>query len=472
MCAKSYYKAVESFYRSEQYNIKALMRSIASIGGHQPSGKECIQIASSIADNHPQQKPSARIFLDVSATSRHDLKTGIERVARAFMLELINAPPKDYRVEPVYLTASDGRWHYRFAREFTFDLIDCPSKILADDPIDARPGDIVIALDYYAQGVVESESYLSRLYRDGVKIYFFVFDLLPILLIDVFPPDADQIHTKWLKTVTRYDGTICISGTVAAELSAWASEHGITKSRQSRISWLHLGADMHGSIPTLGLPADADMVLRKFSEKVSFLMVGTIEPRKDHLLVIRAFEVLWKEGLDVNLVIVGSEGWRGLPDEMRRTIPETVQLLRSHKEIQKHVIWLEGISDEYLEKIYASCNCLIAASKGEGFGLPLIEAAQHHLPIIARDIPVFREVAGEHAYYFDGTDPESLARSIVEWLRLYRSQQHPYSDDIHWLTWKQSANQLLNLLGLYQDITNSGDQSVNSEHSGEYVSVE
>ena len=56
------------------------------------------------------------------------------------------------------------------------------------------------------------------------------------------------------------------------------------------------------------------------------------------------------------------------------------------------MLWLEGISDEYLDKVYAASTCLIAASEGEGFGLPLIEAAQHKLPIIARDIPVFREV--------------------------------------------------------------------------------
>lgn len=83
---------------------------------------------------------------------------------------------------------------------------------------------------------------------------------------------------------------------------------------------------------------------------------------------------------------------------------------RRHPEFGKMLFWLEGISDEYLEKIYAASTCLLASSEGESFCLPLIEAAQHKLPIIARDIPIFREVSSEYAYYFaDDKLPEVLA---------------------------------------------------------------
>ncbi|MCI4412194.1 MAG: glycosyltransferase, partial [Thiotrichales bacterium] len=105
--------------------------------------------------------------------------------------------------------------------------------------------------------------------------------------------------------------------------------------------------------------------------------------------------------------------------------------------------------DEYLEKVYAISTCLIATSEGEGFGLPLIEAAQKKLPIIARDIPVFREVAGEFAYYFkNDNDASVLADTISDWLDLYKNNEHPKSDDMPWLTWKESAEQLLKALNL------------------------
>jgi glycosyltransferase involved in cell wall biosynthesis len=98
-----------------------------------------------------------------------------------------------------------------------------------------------------------------------------------------------------------------------------------------------------------------------------------------------------------------------------------------------------------LESLYREATCLIAASYTEGFGLPLIEAAQYRLPIIARNIPVFHEVAGEHAYYFDSKDPVDLANVIRNWIELYENDEHPVSDNMPWLTWRESAQQLLNL---------------------------
>jgi glycosyltransferase involved in cell wall biosynthesis len=174
-------------------------------------------------------------------------------------------------------------------------------------------------------------------------------------------------------------------------------------------------------------------------------MVGTIEPRKGYLQVLEAFTQLWRRGTDVNLIIVGREGWLGMPDVMRRDIPETIYRLSKHSELNHRLFWLDGISDEYLEKLYVASTCLIAASYGEGFGLPLIEAAQHNLPIIARDIPVFREVAGDHAFYFSGSVEEVLAQSLKTWLAIYESGNHPRSDRLPRLQWKDSASSLLKI---------------------------
>jgi len=155
--------------------------------------------------------------------------------------------------------------------------------------------------------------------------------------------------------------------------------------------------------------------------------------------VLEAFEQLWQTDQDVSLIIIGKQGWM---------VDVLIEKLHTSPELNKRLFWLEGISDEYLEKVYTSSTCLIAASYGEGFGLPLIEAAQHKLPIIARDIPVFREVAGEHAFYFDGKKSAELAAAIQNWLKLYKSNQHPSSDSMPWLTWKKSATQLCKTLSL------------------------
>jgi glycosyltransferase involved in cell wall biosynthesis len=228
------------------------------------------------------------------------------------------------------------------------------------------------------------------------------------------------------------------------------------RERPFKIGWFHLGADFENSIPSLGIPSDGYDTIGKLASGSSFLVVGTIEPRKGQVQILDAFEQLWAAGVDVTLVLVGKKGWG---------MKNFADKLLSHSQLGNRLQWIEEISDEYLEKIYVSCSCLIAASEAEGFGLPLIEAAQHKLPIIARDIPVFREVAGDHAFYFNGREPQVLAEAVRQWLELDSQGKVPRSDNMPRLTWKQSAEQLVKVvLGLSQrgvsPIRHSGEVTV------------
>ena len=123
-----------------------------------------------------------------------------------------------------------------------------------------------------------------------------------------------------------------------------------------------------------------------------------------------------------------------------------VEGLTEHAELGQRLHWPYGVSDEYLERIYAAVSCLIAPSEGEGFGLPLIEAAGHGLPIIARDLSVFREVAGKHAYYFSGLEPRALSDAVQGWLALDAKGEAPQSDTMPRQTWRQSSSQLLDVV--------------------------
>ena len=168
-------------------------------------------------------------------------------------------------------------------------------------------------------------------------------------------------------------------------------------------------------------------------------MVGTLEPRKNHQLILDVFDQLLLDKQDINLVIVGKAGW---------LIDELVDEITEHSEFGQRLFWLDSISDEFLDKIYAACSCLVAASEGEGFGLPLIEASQHQLPIIARDISVFREVAGEFATYFSGLDDAALALCINDWLELHSQGKILDSENMPRLTWRESTEVLLATMGL------------------------
>lgn len=447
-CARRYMEAIEDFHRRSETATQSLVSAVAGRGGAAAfSDTELLHLSKSIATSLPLVRPAKRLYLEISATCRNDLKSGIERVARALLLALLEAPPSGYRIEPVYLDNVEGNWLHRHARSYTLGLLGCPAEILDDEIVEPEYGDILLGLDLSGGMLVQAQQ--AGLYAEyrikGAAIYSVVFDLLPIRIPEVFPPGADQTHRQWLEAISSFDGAVCISKAVADDLAQWQcdSELDWEGRRPYQIGWFHLGADIINSAPSHGLPDNTQTVLAELKARPSFLMVGTIEPRKGYQQTLEAFTQLWKKNIDINLVIVGKEGWLELPDDMRRNIPETIQLLRAHPELNKRLFWLEGISDEYLEKVYAASTCLLAASYGEGFGLPLIEAARHKLPIIARDIPVFREVAGEYAYYFCADSPQDFANHIGDWLAKWESGQLSISEGITCTTWRQSAKALI-----------------------------
>lgn len=374
---------------------------------------------------------SNREFLiDVTHVYQQDLKTGIQRVVRSILNELENHNSlKDIDIQPVFLTDRSGYWSYRYVKEPTRMVI--PKK-----------RDLFLGLDFNSTVVhADYAGLLTDWKSRGVQINFVIYDILPILHPHWWQQGVGLAHEEWLKTVLSYSNKIfCISQTVSDDVKKYIIQQKSSVQNIPSIHWFHLGADIDNSTPSKGVPDDAEFVLNQLTSKPSFLMVGTIEPRKGQNQTLLAFEKLWANGIDINLIIVGKQGWM---------VDELATKMRSHPEYNRRLFWLEGVSDEYLEKVYTTSICLIASSEGEGFGLPLIEAAQYKLPIIARDIPVFREVAGEFAYYFSNdNDPSVLAVTIMEWLKLYKANNHPESDKMHWLTWQESTKKIVNLLDI------------------------
>lgn len=407
-----------------------LSKAIAAIPGKKPKEMDLCHVASSMSFNAGTDGFN-QLLLDISTIVHSDAKSGIQRVVRSLIHELLSLPLENIKTCLIYY--DDGI--YRYANHFTSHIIG-NHTVEDDSPIDFYQDDIYLSLDLNMHLSTQTHPLHEHMRTVGVKFNFIVYDLLLVHRPDWWLAPNPDLFRVWLNNICLVgDNIICISQSVAKELEHWLERHSPKRiDNGPTVCSFHLGADINNSMPTTGLPDDAVKTLQTLSEHTSFLMVGTLEPRKGHVQTLSAFEQLWADSLDVNLVIVGNQGWM---------LEELISKIRHHQELGKRLFWLEGISDEYLEKIYAECTCLIAASEGEGFGLPLIEAAQHKLPIIARDIPVFREVAGEYAFYFDGSTPSALASAIQDWLKLYQSNQYPKSDSMSWLTWRESTNRLL-----------------------------
>lgn len=417
----------------------------------QLSDRDQSLLCSDIAQNHPPMDRIPQLYVDISELVQRDSATGIQRVTRSILRELLANPPAGYEVRAVRSHPGSGRYWY--ADNFAQRLAGNITTATEDHVLEPQNGDLFLGLDLQSHIIPECRNYFRYLRNIGVQVHFIVYDLLPVLMPHVFPAGASQSHANWLEVVIENDGAVCISQAVARELGDWMASRRSIDRLPFALKWFHLGADIESSIPTRGLPADADSVLAEITARPCFLMVGTLEPRKGHRQTLSTFEQLWRDGVDVGLVIVGKHGWE---------VDALVQDLVSHPEQGKRLFWLSSVSDEYLECIYAQSNCLLMASEGEGFGLPLIEAARHHLPIVARDIPVFREIAGEHAHYFSGASANDLASSLRSWLELDANGRAPSSEGIAHLSWAQSAQQLLEALPLNQRANTSQPGSKSS----------
>jgi len=398
-----------------------------------PAQQDLIKTAACIGFNSVRNR-LPQLLLDISQLALTDARTGIQRVVRSLLCELLKHLPLGFEVLPIYF---DGK-RYRIAHSYLSKITGDGSHV-DDEVVDFCQDDIYLSLDLNAMTLAVHDAHL-RLKNKGVQFYFIVYDILLLQRPDWWPTGFSATFESWLRSIAKVSsGLICISESVAQDVRSWFAAHLPYDAPDIAVASFHLGADIGSSMPSLGVPDSAYTVLEKLNAKSSFLMVGTVEPRKGHAQALAGFEQLWHQGVAANLVIVGKQGW---------LLDQLTEKLRYHPELNKQLFWLEGISDEYLEKLYAASCCLIVASEGEGFGLPLIEAAQHKLPIIARDIPVFREVAGEHALYFSGLKPSDLAHTVSEWLSLNSNGIAPQSVSMPWLTWRESAQQLLTHINL------------------------
>jgi glycosyltransferase involved in cell wall biosynthesis len=415
-------------------HARELIQALAEIKDtKKPSDNALRATAHSIAFNNGNGR--RQLLLDISTLVHSDAKSGIQRVVRSLLRELLTAP-SDLDVQAIYF----DHGIYRYANNFCKTLLKSAASS-EDSPVDFCQDDVYLSLDLNMHLTAQVHGIHVYLRERGIQLYFIVYDLLLAQRPDWWTQENGILFRAWLNAISEVaTGLVCISQAVGNELANWLKINPPNRiGAGPLISSFHLGGDVGNSLPSRGMPESAAQVLVQLSTRPSFLMVSTIEPRKGYAQALAAFDLLWHREVDVNFVIVGKRGW---------LVDELIQKLTKHPEIDRRLFWLEGISDEYLEKVYQSSSCLIAASEGEGFGLPLIEAAQHKLPLITRDLPVFREVAGEHAYYFSGLEPSDLATAIQHWLSLRTSDTHPTSHSMPWLTWQKSAEQLLKAMHL------------------------
>jgi glycosyltransferase involved in cell wall biosynthesis len=195
-------------------------------------------------------------------------------------------------------------------------------------------------------------------------------------------------------------------------------------------------------------PTDADLVRTKNANEVPetfILSVGTMQPRKNIPLLVRAFARIRKDIPGLKLVLVGGKGGRHYDTAIDDAIRE--------ENLGDAVIFPGYVPQEDMPALYALARALCFPSRYEGFGIPLLEAFAAGTPVSASDIPPFHEVGEESALYFDPENLASCAESLYTLLideNVRRRCERSGKDRLMKYSWTASAKEILSCYQSYR----------------------
>jgi glycosyltransferase involved in cell wall biosynthesis len=244
--------------------------------------------------------------------------------------------------------------------------------------------------------------------RARAAVYFSPIPILPVLVPMPCPAvvtvhDLHEFRPRWgyfrrliHRTLSRSAGVVCVSDSTLAELLEefpWV---------QARCRVVREAADDTIFYPRgdRSDPAGQAILARLEISRAPLLAVGTLQPRKNYDRLVRAYARLGGDAPP--LVIVGGKGWDY----------EAVLKLPGELGIADRVRFAGHLPEGDLGSLMRASHALCAVSTGEGFGLPLVEAMFCGLPILASDIPPFREVAGNAALFVDPLNVDEIAAGM------------------------------------------------------------
>jgi glycosyltransferase involved in cell wall biosynthesis len=231
---------------------------------------------------------------------------------------------------------------------------------------------------------LENGQHAWMLRRLGARPIYVIHDLIPLTHPEFCRPGEQARHGRRMRTaLTQAAGLITVSDHTLQALSAFAKETGI---EMPPATVAHLGL---GIAPTS--PDTRPM------ERPYFVILATIEARKNHWLLLQLWrKLVEKHGeLAPKLIVVGQRGWE---------CESVVDMLERCRQIKAHVVEMSRCSDAELVTLLHHAQALLFPSFAEGFGLPLTEALSLGAPVIASDLSVFREIAGDIPEYVDPLD--------------------------------------------------------------------
>jgi glycosyltransferase involved in cell wall biosynthesis len=309
---------------------------------------------------------------------------------------------------------------------------------------DLASGSVLLELDsIWNRTEVDRERLYTHLDDRGVHLAVLVYDLLPVEHPEWFEDSLVRVFTDTLRAEVRHaDAVMAISAHTAEGVERWSASVGATPPAGVVVP---LGADLavpvtdetgsdggDGAAPGAALPAE--LVGRRY-----VLVVGTVEPRKNHRVLLDAFEQVWELDPQVALVIVGRAGWNN---------DETIDRLRHHPRAGRGVHWYEGVGDQLLATLYRHADVVAVPSVTEGFGLPVIESLCAGVPVLSSTGGALPEAGGDLVDFADPSDPSAWAAALDRLLHddEHRTARRAGAAAYRPPTWSDTATQVIDEL--------------------------
>ncbi|WP_419686303.1 glycosyltransferase family 4 protein [Burkholderia theae] len=332
----------------------------------------------------------SQIFLDVTRlltrlrAGQHP--TGVDRVGLAYVENYCSRARAvlSERGFSVVLSAQDSRRLFEQLVSGSARPPALPALVLRACASGAGLGKMPGILLHTSHNGMEYPRYYTAMKRRGIRSVFMVHDLIPLTHAEYCRPGVEATHRVRIHTAFKHaDGLIANSQATFDSIVDEAQRSGLP-SPPCTVAPL-----APGPIPRRGAPRPLDARY--------FVMLGTIEPRKNHWLILHVWRRLVEQfgNAAPKLVIIGRRGWE---------CENVVDMLERSRPLRDAVIEESNCPDERLSAWLEHAQALLFPSFVEGYGMPLIEALDQRIPVLASDLPVFHEIAGDLPDYLDPLD--------------------------------------------------------------------
>jgi glycosyltransferase involved in cell wall biosynthesis len=233
--------------------------------------------------------------------------------------------------------------------------------------------------------------------RTGVLPFYFVHDLIPLTHPEYCRPGEPEKHLRRMTALLTFaTGVIANSRETLNELAVFAGLQQALDMSPGLVAPLGVGKGLSAATKAEGVSLPG---------RPYFVMLGTIEGRKNHLIILNIWaEMARRLGAACpQLVVIGQRGWES---------EQVCDMLDRSEAIRGHVIELSRCGDVQLAAYMNNARALLFPSFVEGYGLPLVEALAAGTPVIASDLSVFRELAGEIPDYLSPVDGLGWSEAI------------------------------------------------------------